>query len=621
VALVHFDLPSIFRSAVEFGRVVRDSLPGMMAVGTSHEYAADGPDYPDSDALETARRRLAQSLIPDGFDSQDTDRLVRYLVGLPDISDNPTEWNGEEREQMSCGVRLLQDCESAQQGAGAGKALGALALAMMDKKYYDDPLHWVPEFEKAVKGLWNALPQSDRQQLNQVYRDACEVWTWCVECGATLPAESGENTCCDCARGRGRLLELLNASVPLDLSGAAILRNQSEEIRRIFRAGRRLFGAAFDGSYMQLLQNWLIEQRGMRGGEIWPIPLEQIATELEADADKARGTPASAQALQASATAGTASHPRPGNQCRRKQANVSLEVAFPPLLSLLDDAPRPEQWRAEGEQYCGRLGGPMEQVGRAIESTDLRHLLLDSTNGWDAVNATGQYARELLQLTHEPTAEAVFRHLSEFVDRGHSFRLLALHVRRFMADALAERSRLYGGELPCAAVTLGTANEEPTGEKQGEENDLGNRGNEQQSVHSKRQTTKPKRSTQRGDAEDKFISALSEHHQYAHDSCLNLEPIGNNALARKAGATKGAASYFFNKHFSKGKSGGHRAYQTMCRDASKLTTALKMLRKEYAPHLLLGTTNDDAVDPAGPKLPSRPRDDNNRDDKKRELDD
>jgi hypothetical protein len=116
VALVHFDLPSIFRSAVEFGRVVRDNLPGMMAVGTVEEYAADGPNGPDSDALETARRRLARSLVPDGFDAQDTDRLVRYLVGLPDIPDNPTEWNGEEREQMSCMARLSEDCESAQQG-------------------------------------------------------------------------------------------------------------------------------------------------------------------------------------------------------------------------------------------------------------------------------------------------------------------------------------------------------------------------------------------------------------------------------------------------------------------------------------------------------------------------
>ena len=65
-----------------------------------------------------------------------------------------------------------------------GEALGALALALVDRKYISDPLNWAPEFEKAVKGLWDALPQSDRQQLSQEYRDACKVWTWCVECGA-----------------------------------------------------------------------------------------------------------------------------------------------------------------------------------------------------------------------------------------------------------------------------------------------------------------------------------------------------------------------------------------------------------------------------------------------------
>jgi hypothetical protein len=38
----------------------------------------------------------------------------------------------------------------------------------------------------------------------------------------------------------------------------------------------------------------------------------------------------------------------------------------------------------------------------------------------------------------------------------------------------------------------------------------------------------------RGEAEAKLIAALTKHHQYADGSCLNLEPVGNNELARIA---------------------------------------------------------------------------------------
>ncbi|HWB14440.1 MAG TPA: hypothetical protein VG826_34760 [Pirellulales bacterium] len=63
---------------------------------------------------------------------------------------------------------------------------------------------------------------------------------------------------------------------------------------------------------------------------------------------------------------------------------------------------------------------------------------------------------------------------------------------------------------------------------------------------------KRKRSTERGEGREKLISALTKHHAYANGGCLNLEPAGNNALARLA-------------------------------DPHRLVTALKALNGEFRP--------------------------------------
>lgn len=95
-------------------------------------------------------------------------------------------------------------------------------------------------------------------------------------------------------------------------------------------------------------------------------------------------------------------------------------------------------------------------------------------------------------------------------------------------------------------------------------------------------TKRSKRSTQKGDARLKIISALTAHHQYAKGSCLNLEPIGSNELARMADVSGSSASAFFKKKFE-----GLQEYKTICADASKLVIALKMLNDEFSPHVLL----------------------------------
>jgi hypothetical protein len=96
---------------------------------------------------------------------------------------------------------------------------------------------------------------------------------------------------------------------------------------------------------------------------------------------------------------------------------------------------------------------------------------------------------------------------------------------------------------------------------------------------------KPKRSTERGEGRAKLIAALTAHHKYANDGCLNLEPIGNNELARKADVSESTASAFFEKEFK-----GHLKYRAACNDAVRLVAALKLLNGEYSPHVLFGGT-------------------------------
>jgi hypothetical protein len=102
----------------------------------------------------------------------------------------------------------------------------------------------------------------------------------------------------------------------------------------------------------------------------------------------------------------------------------------------------------------------------------------------------------------------------------------------------------------------------------------------------------PKRSTERGEGRAKLIAALTKHHQYADGGCLNLEPIGNNELAKAAGVSPSTASAFFNDKFQ-----GHTKYKALSRDAAKLTAALKLLNDEFAPYLLLGAASSDLAAP------------------------
>ncbi len=94
---------------------------------------------------------------------------------------------------------------------------------------------------------------------------------------------------------------------------------------------------------------------------------------------------------------------------------------------------------------------------------------------------------------------------------------------------------------------------------------------------------KPKRSTAKGEGRVKLIAALTTHHEYANDSCLNLEPIGNNKLAELACVSVSTASHFFKEEFQ-----GHAIYRKICSDKGMLINSLKLLNQDYSPYILYG---------------------------------
>ena len=99
--------------------------------------------------------------------------------------------------------------------------------------------------------------------------------------------------------------------------------------------------------------------------------------------------------------------------------------------------------------------------------------------------------------------------------------------------------------------------------------------------------SRPKKSATNGDARSKLIAALTVHHKYADDSCMNFSPIGNNALARLAEVSNSTASEFLKKQF-----GGLNDYKKACGTSKTLISSLKLLNQEFAPRNILSLKND-----------------------------
>jgi len=60
---------------------------------------------------------------------------------------------------------------------------------------------------------------------------------------------------------------------------------------------------------------------------------------------------------------------------------------------------------------------------------------------------------------------------------------------------------------------------------------------------------KAKRSTVRGEAQAKLISALTKHHQYTNGGCMEWRPVGARELHRLADVSPATASTFFKTNF------------------------------------------------------------------------
>ena len=112
-----------------------------------------------------------------------------------------------------------------------------------------------------------------------------------------------------------------------------------------------------------------------------------------------------------------------------------------------------------------------------------------------------------------------------------------------------------------------------------------------QSDQQRSSSVRKKRSSESGGARAKLIAALTKHHKYAEGGCLNLEPIGNNELARLADVAKRTASAFFNKDFD-----GYSRYRSLCHDTARLTASLKALNGEFRPRDFLNVRAPDELE-------------------------
>jgi hypothetical protein len=233
-----------------------------------------------------------------------------------------------------------------------------------------------------------------------------------------------------------------------------------------------------------------------------------------------------------------------------------LRQAFQDLVVCMDGRPDGVARVEHDAAFVGRLGDALRGVIDALASLHLEGAVQDYLN-WESSGAgdADNWARALVQAAHDPAKLLCQQRagLPDFFDN------MQAAIRNF-AEGLLEATRPSCSNESASLVAAGQG---PTS-----------------------RTTKSKRSTERGEGREKIIAALTAHHQYEGDGCLNQDPITNNELARKAGVANSTVSAFFKKEFK-----GYAQYRAICKKgASDLAAALKLLRGEYSPHLLFGRT-------------------------------
>ncbi len=131
---------------------------------------------------------------------------------------------------------------------------------------------------------------------------------------------------------------------------------------------------------------------------------------------------------------------------------MSLITALTQVISLLR---KPARVPADFKGFAASLVEPLRRVGLALKAEGLDYLL--DINGWDRVNTTGEWARNLLQYSRDPDPEKIERLLLDFQGRGHRLDHLAAHVDRFKRDAVKASQRLSGEASAADAVEWTTA--------------------------------------------------------------------------------------------------------------------------------------------------------------------
>lgn len=225
----------------------------------------------------------------------------------------------------------------------------------------------------------------------------------------------------------------------------------------------------------------------------------------------------------------------------REDERADLALAFPDLLAQAEAAMRPLQ----ADLRLARAHCPSVTAGACTERT-----------AWEVALTLGKRVRGILEpsdgkvmLTAENAAALASLCQGLIAFENDDYSLVKALIQK-EADALRVRHR---GEESVVARPV-----------------------------------KKKQSTAKGDAREKIIGALNKHHKYAEGSCLNLEPIGNNELARLAVVSESTASAFFKNEFNRGERGGFAKYRVICRDAGRLADSLKALNGEFSPHDLYG---------------------------------
>lgn len=222
-----------------------------------------------------------------------------------------------------------------------------------------------------------------------------------------------------------------------------------------------------------------------------------------------------------------------------------------------------------GEPTPNNEGQPKELIERLLAGPDDAELTARELAWLEAYLKQPGNRHSLADLQ----AHANGQPLSERAKQLGKLRL----IKDFNKD-LAKRDAERDDKMAALVESLGVR-EMPAKESTGADADADTK-HRRDDTHGK---PKPKRSTERGEGRAKLIAALTKHHKYADGGCLNLEPIGNNELARLAGVDQATASAFFKQQFK-----GHGKYKATCADAGRLAVALKLLNGEFAPHLLYG---------------------------------